>query len=309
MTGSSFEVTGCDPPRPEVAHPVLTDLLRCPHDDGPLACAPDARALRCPGGHSFDLARQGYVNLLGGGASTGTADTPAMVQARVDFLAAGHYRGLAEALATLVAELVPPAGAGGHRVLDLGAGTGYHLARVLDRLPASRGLALDLSKHALRRAARAHPRLGAAVCDAWQPLPVRSGAVDAVLSVFAPRNAAEIARVLRPGGVLVVATPTGRHLARLVQALGLVGVDEHKDARLHTQLGPHLAAGPTRGLEQEVLLSHPDIVAAVAMGPSARHLDAGQVASRVRVLPDPVPVGVSMTLAGYRRAGSGGSGG
>ena len=64
-------------------------------------------------------------------------------------------------------------------VLDLGAGTGWYLARVLDRLPGRSGLALDLSRHALRRAARAHARIGAVAADAWGPLPVRDAAVGA----------------------------------------------------------------------------------------------------------------------------------
>src|SRR5688572_20694208 len=117
-------------------------------------------------------------------------------------------------------------------ILDLGAGTGWYLARVLERLPGRQGLALDLSKHALRRAARAHPRIGAVACDAWAPLPLRDGVAALVLSVFAPRDGAEIARVLRPGGALVVVTPTDRHLEPLVSKLGLLTVDERKEERI-----------------------------------------------------------------------------
>ena len=83
-------------------------------------------------------------------------------------------------------------------IVDLGAGTGWYLARALERLRGTTGLALDVSKPALRRAARAHPSLAAVACDAWGPLPLRDGGVAAVLDIFAPRNAAEIARVLVP---------------------------------------------------------------------------------------------------------------
>ena len=237
-------------------------LLRCP------LCAGDLRQgdgqVWCTTGHAFDVARQGYLSLLPGGARPGTADSPDMVQARVDFLAAGHYDPVAEALATAV-EQGP--------VLDVGAGTGQHLARVLERVEGP-GIALDLSKHAARRAARAHPRIGAVVADAWQALPVRDAAVGAVLSVFAPRGALEAARVLAPGGRLVVATPTGRHLRELVGPLGLVAVDPDKDARLERQLaGFRLRSREL--VERPMVLSAADVRAVVAMGPSARHLDLG----------------------------------
>ena len=152
-------------------------LLRCPHCTGPLADA--GPAVRCPRGHGFDVARQGYLSLLAGGGGTSTADTAAMVQARAAFLGAGHYDALSEAVAAAV---------GRGPVVDVGAGTGHHLARVLDRVEGP-GLALDLSKHAARRAARAHPRAGAVVADAWRALPVADAVAGTVLSVFAPRHA------------------------------------------------------------------------------------------------------------------------
>ena len=242
-------------------------LLRCPHCAGPLAG--DDAAVRCPSGHSFDVARQGYLSLLAGGAGTSTADSAAMVQARTDFLGAGHYDALSDAVAAAV---------GRGPVVDVGAGTGHHLARVLDRVPGP-GVALDLSKHAARRAARAHPRIGAVVADAWGALPVADGVAGAVLSVFAPRGPAEAARVLAPGGRLVVATPTPEHLRELVTALGLVTVDPAKPERLQRQLSGFrlLASEPVR---QVLALSGADVRAAVAMGPSARHLD-----------PDALPAG------------------
>ena len=252
-------------------------LLRCP------GCAAGLEQrdgqVRCGSGHAYDVARQGYLSLLPGGARTSTADSAAMVQARAQFLAAGHYDPVADALAAAV-----PRGP----VLDVGAGTGQHLARVLDAV-AEPGIALDLSKHAARRAARAHPRIGSVVADAWQALPVRDAVVGAVLSVFAPRGPQETARVLAPGGWLVVATPTARHLGELVGPLGLVSVDPDKDARLERQLAGFRLLSEEL-VERSLVLSADDVRAAVAMGPSARHLDpaalpelAGEVTLSVRV--------------------------
>lgn len=74
----------------------------------------------------------------------------------------------------------------------------------------------------------------------WQGLPVQDAAADVILDVFAPRSGQEFARVLRPGGVLVVVTPAPGHLAELVTALGMVGVDPAKPQRLAAGLRPWL---------------------------------------------------------------------
>jgi 23S rRNA (guanine745-N1)-methyltransferase len=273
----------------------VVDMLRCPHCGGDLELGEGTA--RCVAGHSFDVARQGYLNLLPGNARTGTADTAAMVRARADFLASGNYAPIAEAVAGAAAAASP-----GGDAIDLGAGTGYYLAAVLERLSAARGLALDVSKHALRAAARAHPRIGAVGCDAWAGLPVRDAAAALAINVFAPRDPAELARVLTPGGALVVVTPNRGHLAELVAAVGMLTVQERKRERLEGKLGTLFEAAGETVVERTLVLDHPDVGALVAMGPSARHLDGKQVADRVAVLPDPLAVTLSVTVATYRRA-------
>jgi 23S rRNA (guanine745-N1)-methyltransferase len=280
------------------------DLLRCPHCAGALEL--DGATARCAAGHAFDVARQGYLNLLPGDARTGTADSAAMVRARAEFLAAGHYAPIAAMVADAAADAWPGrAGdnpAAGPAALDLGAGTGYYLAAVLERLPAARGLALDISKHALRVAARAHPRLAAVGCDAWAALPIRDAAVSLALSAFAPRDPAALARVLEPGGALVVVTPNPGHLGQLVSAVGMLTVQERKRERLAGKLGSLFEPVGETGLERELVLDHAAIAALVTMGPSARHLDERQVAERVAALSDPLAVTLSVTVATYRRA-------
>jgi 23S rRNA (guanine745-N1)-methyltransferase len=284
---------------------VLTDVVKvlaCPLCGTGLVV--DGRALRCRSGHGFDVARQGYVNLLPGNARTGTADSPEMVRSREAFLGAGHFTGLADALAERAAPALPA----GACVLDAGAGTGYYLARLLDRAQAATGLAIDVSKHSLRRAARAHPRIGAVVADLWRPLPVRTGAVEAIIDVFAPRNGAEFRRVLSPGGTLYVVTPTSRHLGRLIPDLGLLKVDDRKRERTDQALGGHFHLDGAEDYETEVRLCHDEVATLVGMGPSARHLSPDELQGRLAELPDPVPVPLSVTIAAYRpRPRDGGS--
>ncbi len=266
-------------------------LLVCPLCGG--SFAERERTLRCAGGHAFDVARQGYVNLLPGDARPGTADSAEMVRARAEFLAAGHYGELARAVGRAA-----PRGA--RAVLDAGAGTGYYLGTVLDAVPGAVGLALDVSKFALRRAARAHPRLRAAVWDVWQPLPVRSGAVDLVLNVFAPRNAAEFRRVLRPDGLLLVVTPAADHLAELRAArTGMLEVDADKAERLAgalTDSGLFRLADRT-ALTYPMTLDPREAADAVGMGPSARHAERSGGAE---AFSPATRVTASFLLSGYR---------
>jgi 23S rRNA (guanine745-N1)-methyltransferase len=279
----------------------VVDLLRCPVCGDDLAGADTA--LRCPAGHSFDIARQGYVNLV-----PGRADRPEMVEARDAFLRAGHFRPLTAALAK-EACAASAAGPAAGAVIDLGAGTGHHLAAVLDALPDARGIAIDASPAALRRAAGTHARAAAVGADAWKPLPLRDGIATIVLSVFAPRNPSEIARILVSGdangaaaGQLLAVTPTTRHLHELVGPLGLLSVPDDKEDRLDEQLSSHFTLEARRAIEHAMFLTRDECAQIVRMGPSAWHVDEQSVAERLALLPDPLTVTASMTLSRYVRA-------
>ncbi|MFF2556109.1 putative RNA methyltransferase [Nocardia sp. NPDC058058] len=346
------------------------DLLSCPECGRDLTSRD--HALRCPRGHSFDIAKQGYVSLLTGAATKMTGDTPAMLDARAAFQRAGHFTPIAAALAAAVAAapeppalpdsrirvgtapentalpdaVVPPRGGAVTRpgvsmtsasaarlaatllraspderragtagtvspsapvstapaLLEIGSGTGYYLAMALDARPGARGLALDVSKPAVRRSARAHERAGAVLADAWRGLPVRTGAVAAVLSVFAPRNAEEVARVLNPGGRFFVVTPTSRHLAELIEPLDMVRVDAGKTERLADSLDDRFELLDRTPVEYRMSLTHTDIANVSAMGPSAFHA-AEQRAERIASLPDPFEVTAAVTVSVYRPRG------
>jgi 23S rRNA (guanine745-N1)-methyltransferase len=271
-------------------------VLACPVCAAPLAVEPDDAGLRCSAGHLFDRARQGQLSLLPPGRRSPSGDSAQMVADRVAFLEAGHYAGLTAALADAVAaedDQRP------RTVLDLGGGTGHHLAGVLERLPDAVGVVLDSSRYAARRAARAHPRAVAVVADAWARLPVADGAVDRVTVVFAPRNGPEIARVLRPGGRLVVVTPAADHLGELIEPLGLLRVDPDKAARLAATLEPHLRPEGTSSHRQRMLLDRSAVATLVGMGPHARHLGPAALQVAVDALPQPVPVTLSIDIGRY----------
>ncbi|MEE1819752.1 methyltransferase domain-containing protein [Streptomyces sp. SP18ES09] len=260
------------------------DLLRCP------ACRTrrlhlDHAALRCPRGHTFDIARHGYAGLLTGTRAT-SGDDAATVRARDRFLSTGSYAPIREVGARLAAEGLPERAT----VVDVGCGTGYYLAGVLDQLSGARGLGMDTSVRALRLAARAHERAAAVAWDVFRPFPLADRTADVVLDVFAPRNPAEFHRVLRPSGRLIVVRPTGRHLTELRdQVTAMVTIDPAKEQRLHRALSPFFEAVVTEQVEYTATLSRPEVLDLVAMTPSARHVsradlnDGGSLPDRVTV--------------------------
>ncbi|MFD2796271.1 methyltransferase domain-containing protein [Promicromonospora vindobonensis] len=275
---------------PAALVPILP-LLRCPSCGAGLS--PGDGVLRCPRRHSFDLARHGYVGLLTGAPATSGDDGP-MARARRDFLAAGRYAPVRDAVADLATDAARPA-----TVVDVGCGTGYYLAGVLDALPEAVGLGLDTSAHALRVAARAHERAAAATWDVFRPFPIASEQVDVVLDVFAPRNPAEFHRVLRPGGVLVVVRPFGGHLAELrSQVTHMVTVDPDKERRLHQALDPYFEPARTLEVEYTTPLTRQEAVDLVLMTPSARHVTEAELAVDGEL---PEQVTVSVLATAYRR--------
>lgn len=269
----------------------VIDRLTCPVCSSAVSVAD--RCVRCPNGHSFDIARQGYVNLLPGDARAGTADTAEMVRARSEFLGAGHYVELCARLAALAAPYLST----GSCVLDAGAGTGHYLAAVLDAGAGAVGLALDVSKHALRQAVRRHPRIGAAVWDLWRPLPVRDAAAEVILNVFAPRNGPEFHRVLRAEGLLLVVTPGADHLGELVGPLGLLSVDERKSDRVAETLGDHFTEIASASHRIPMILTRSEAAALVGMGPSAHHITPSELADRLAALPSSLRVTGSFVIS------------
>ncbi|RLK59565.1 putative RNA methyltransferase [Actinokineospora cianjurensis] len=270
---------------------MLTDVLPylvCPHCGNDLVLS--GTSLYCSNRHSFDIAKQGYVSLLRAPTNF-TGDTAAMIEARSAFLGSGHYDPIVRELVAV--DLGPGC------VTDIGAGIGHYLSAVLDANPDRVGIALDAAKPALKRAARAHERLGAVLCDAWQPLPIRTGSTGLVLNVFAPRNPAELNRILHPLGKLVVVAPTERHLGELVSAVDMLTVAADKGDQVSARLAPYFTEESRALCEFPMALPHRDAAALVGMGPTAFHTEAGAIAARVRGLTEPVAVTGSVTVTTY----------
>ncbi len=173
---------------------------------------------RCALGHSYDRARAGYYNLLLGASGGTHGDNREMVEARCAFLSAGYYAPLAERVAALTVGYTPRGGA----LLDAGCGEGYYTdlcERALrERDENSRVLAFDISRDAVRFAARRNRNISFAVASSYD-IPLGEGSVDTALNVFSPTALDEMRRVIKVGGHLIYVYPGEEHLWEMKAAI------------------------------------------------------------------------------------------
>ena len=172
------------------------------------------RSFICDRGHSFDIARSGYVSLLQpqDRKSLDAGDSRAAVKARTDLLKAGVGVALLDAVVARAAAL--PFGGQPPVVVELGCGSGDTLGLLAAQREIS-GVGIDLSTAAASEAARRFAALTWVVANADRRLPLLDSSVDLVLSIHARRNPAECHRILRPDGFLVVAVPGASDLIEL----------------------------------------------------------------------------------------------
>ena len=272
----------------------IVDILADPNDGTVLSGADNFSRLVSESGHSFDVAKQGYVTLAAGAGLKHKGDDMDMVNAREAYLATGHFAPFVESVTGAVQDALDAGSLSASTpasLLEVGAGTGYYLAHTLDSIDGARGVGLDISPDAAKHLAKCHPRVGAVVADVWQRLPIRDESIDAISVVFAPRNPSEFQRVLAPGGQVIVLTPGAGHLDELRNPLGIIGVEEGKVDRMYKQAEGYLeqAADPV-DISFPIQLDKAAIAAQVGMSPSARHISADELAARMAALPPTLTV-------------------
>jgi 23S rRNA (guanine745-N1)-methyltransferase len=252
--------------------------LACSVRDCGLLLEPRERAVVCARGHSFDVARSGYVNLLQpqDRRSRAPGDSKLAVEARAALLAAGIGRAIVEQFVQRAAALVP---AGDALVADLGSGGGEALAE-LARLRSITGVGVDLSIAAVEHAARRFPALTWVVANADRRVPLLERSADVVLSLHARRNPAECARILAPGGFLLIGVPAHDDVIELRALVQGTGVERERADTLVALHAPFFAlversaARERHQLGREVLL---DLLRATYRGERASL--AGRVAA------------------------------
>lgn len=194
---------------------LVDNFLACPLDGLPLAIKD--RQLCCSNGHTFDIARQGYVNLLPvqNKRSRDPGDSKDMVLARQAFLNEGWYQTLAKKVTALLCRSLRS----GQTLLDAGCGEGYYLDYVAEH--GQQGLNCvgnDISKHAIIKACQRN-RQHTWLVASNKNLPVQSQSVDALMSLFGFPVFDEFKRVLKQDGVLLLVDAAENHLCELREIL------------------------------------------------------------------------------------------
>ncbi|MGI9824560.1 methyltransferase domain-containing protein [Agromyces sp. Marseille-Q5079] len=227
----------------------------------------------CENGHRFDVSKYRTVTLLPPKAPRTIGDDREMLAARAALLDSALYGPIASALRDATSAWSPRGGAALPRIADFGSGTGYYTEVVATAHEGSPVLAADRSPTAVRMSTRAVEGATGVVLDIWRPLPLRDDVVDIALNIFAPRNPAEYARVIRARGILVVVVPRENHLLELQRSGSMLTIPEGKQHQVTSALA---AAG--FALVGQVPVEYTgDVDTAqrallTAMGPTAHHL-------------------------------------
>jgi 23S rRNA (guanine745-N1)-methyltransferase len=250
--------------------------LACPVCRAPLDRSADGRRLSCAAGHSFDRARQGYWNLLLAQRkrSRDPGDSNEMIQARKRFLDAGYYWLIAEQVNRVLIDQLT--GIDAPRVLDLGCGDGYYTAQMEEALKAA-GLAVqlcgvDISKHAVRTACRRATEVEWLVATGAD-LPLPDASLDALTLMFSRVMPEPMARVLKPGALLLVVWPGPDHLIELRRLIYAEVKNRHYDPA--EQLLPLFDAVQQDSLEFDIDIDSPEgIRDLLAMTPHGQRISA-----------------------------------
>ncbi len=261
-------------------------ILRCPVCSNPLLNAP--AGLRCSNNHTFDAAREGYVNLLLAHQknSRQPGDSREMVQSRTRFLELGLYNPVSEGINEAVAACFS---ATGNRmpaaILDAGCGEGFYLERLRKFLDKNAGpgaadcYGLDISKFGVRRAARRDRSIQWLVA-AVRNLPFAESSLDVIVDVFSPVDLAEFSRVLRKDGMLVTATPGPKHLNGLRRVI-YTDAREHAASAIGREAAERFAVFSEKRITYPVeLKTRESIIDLLAMTPYSWNIDR---ATRARV--------------------------
>ncbi len=235
------------------------NLLMCPVCREKLSLT--ERTWHCVNRHSYDLAKQGYVNLhvVQHKHSKNPGDTPVSVQARRAFLSAGHYAPLQQAVVEKIRQLRI------ENLLDIGCGEGYYTNAMQQEVLQCVGV--DIAKNAVQVAAKLNKDV-AWVVGTGATLPVLDASIDVCTSLFSPIPKQEILRVLKEQGYLIVVTPATDHLYALREAL-FEEVKAHEANKFVEQLQDAFQLIDDVVIDAPLSLNQADLKHLIAMTPYA----------------------------------------
>jgi len=251
---------------PSIQHssiPSFPSPLFCPACESPLDWGD--KECRCAGGHSFDLAKEGYANLLLSHQrrSSHPGDDDKMIQARRRFFDSGAF----DPLTNLLTNSAIINRQSAMSILDCGCGEGHFLG-ALSESRDGQFFGVDVSKEAVRCAAKRYRKAKWIVANGMRKLPFADHSLDAILSILAPRNPEEFARVLKPDGALILGVPGPNHLIELRSRLAANAGDfEEKSDEAAAKCAPHFKETNREVLSYQQTLSASQLADLIQMTP------------------------------------------
>lgn len=235
------------------------NLLMCPVCRQQLSL--NERTWRCENHHSYDVAKQGYVNLhvVQHKHSKNPGDTPESVQARRAFLSAGYYAPLQQAVVEKIRKLRI------ENLLDIGCGEGYYTNAMQAEVLQCVGV--DIAKNAVQVAAKLNKDI-TWVVGTGATLPVLDESIDLCTSLFSPIPKHESLRVLKPKSYLMVVTPAPQHLYAMREAL-FEEVKPHEPQKFVEQLQDEFNLISEQVIDAPMVLPQADLKNLIAMTPYA----------------------------------------
>lgn len=196
--------------------------LKCPVCDSELYAIEQMRLYKCDQNHSFDMAKEGYINLLLSHEkkSKNPGDSQEMVVSRQSFLSKGFYEPISDEINKTVKAYFKRVNECPETFLDLGCGEGYYLKRLIQSLDhaATEYYGLDISKSAVKLASRHHKEAHWIVANSFFT-PFMTQSLSGILSVFSPIDMSECKRMLKKEGVLIRVFPETNHLMQLKEVI------------------------------------------------------------------------------------------
>jgi len=202
----------------------MVSILNCPICKNILN--KEANSFKCANEHTFDLSKDGYLNLLlvNQKSSNMPGDSLEMVNSRRTFLEKGFYSNLSTELSNILSGYLITSKNNDFSILDIGCGEGYYLGNICNTLKdkniSVNYYGLDISKFAISLASKKYKEIFFMVSNINYTLPFINNSFDYILNIFAPHNPSEFNRILSPNGKLIIVVPGINHLTQLRQALG-----------------------------------------------------------------------------------------
>jgi 23S rRNA (guanine745-N1)-methyltransferase len=284
----------------------MTSILQCPVCRNLLLLSADG--YQCSKNHTFDAARQGYVNFLLAHKkhSKEPGDSPEMIRSRRRFLDLGHYNRVSDGINEAVDGNLHGSESGrAFSILDAGCGEGFYLKRLKESLAHGPGkpvpidyYGVDISKYAVRMATQRDKTMDwfvASIVD----LPFAPASLDIVLNVFSPADVAEFSRILKQAGKLVIVSPGPRHLNGLREIIYPIAREHAQSAMVEQARGLFALLTETRTNYQIELKSSGEIMDLLAMTPYFWNIDLS-TKSRVEAL-DQLTLDVDVEVRVFRK--------